>query len=281
VFLFLAGCQQGGNPFLVGQNVHNNAAPGSLAAGHPALATNSQESQVLNGKLADAERRLGQLDAQNRQLTAQVAQAQQILQQERDQKKLIQQQLADSAGKLRELATAKEDVERRAAQYVSAQRQPGGATITANSSIKASLKVVSLPGLDVRQEGTTIRMTVPADKLFNPGTAQLLPAGHAVLDEVASAIAKNYPRQLVVIEGHTDNASTLAASPDASHQLASGQAHIVLSYLLSKKVLPANQVSTLSLGSHRPRYSNNTPQGQQQNRRIEFVIYPDTVDGKP
>jgi flagellar motor protein MotB len=266
---------------MLGQGVHNNAAPGSIAANHPALATGSQESMVLNGKLADAERRLGQLDAQNRELTAQIAQAQQIVQQEREQKKLIQQQLADSAGKLRELAASKEDIERRAAQFVSSQRQPGGATITANNSIKASLKVVSLPGLDIRQEGTTIRMSIPADKLFTPGSPQLLPAGHSVLDEVAAAIAKNYPRQLIVIEGHTDNSPALAASPEASHQLASGQAHMVLSYLLSKRQLPVNQLSTLSLGSHRPRYSNNSPQGQQQNRRIEFVIYPDTIDGKP
>lgn len=279
--LLLAGCQQGGNPFLFGQGMHNNAAPGSLVAGHPALGATSQEGQVLNAKLGDAERRLAQLDAQNRELTAQIAQAQQVVQAEREQKKLIQQQLAEAAGKYKEVVAAKDDVERRASALYASQRQPGGASISANSSLRSSLKVTSVTGVEVRQEGTTIRMDIPADKLFAPGTTQLLQPGQLVLDEVAAAIAKNYPRQLIVIEGHTDNAPALAASPGASHQLAAGQAHMVLDYLVSQRRLPASQVSEMSFGAHRPRFSNNSVDAQKKNRRIEIVIYPDTVDGKP
>jgi flagellar motor protein MotB len=280
VFLLLAGCQQGGNPFLFGQGMHNNAAPGSLAANHPALATSSQESQVLNAKLSDAERRLAMLDAQNRELTAQIAQAQQVVQTEREQKKLIQQQLADAAGKLRDLAASKDDIERRATALYASQHQPGGATISVNNSIRSSLKVTSVPGIEVRQEGTTIRMEIPADKLFALGSSQLLQPGQVVLDEVAAAIKKSYPRQLIVIEGHTDNAAALSASPGASHQLAAGQAHMVLDYLVSQRGLPANQLSSMSFGSHRPRFSNGNAEAQKRNRRIEIVIYPDTVDGK-
>jgi chemotaxis protein MotB len=279
--LLLAGCQQGGNPFLFGQGMHNNAAPGSLAAGHPALGTSSQESQVLNAKLGEAERRLAMLDAQNRELTAQIAQAQQVVQAEREQKRLIQQQLAEAAGKYKEVVAAKDDVERKASALFASQKQPGGTTITANSSLRSSLKVTSVAGVDVRQEGTTIRMAIPADKLFNPGTPQLVQSGQVLLDEVAAAIAKNYPRQLIVIEGHTDNAPALAASPGASHQLASGQAHMVLDYLVSQRRLPVNQLSEMSFGAHRPRFSNNSAEAQAKNRRIEIVIYPDTVDGKP
>lgn len=279
--LLLAGCQQGGNPYLFGQGMHNNAPPGSIAAGHPALGTTSQESQVLNAKLSEAERRLAMLDAQNRELTSQVAQAQQIVQSEREQKRLIQQQLAEAAGKYKEVVAAKDDVERRASALYASQKQPGGATITANSSLRSSLQITSVNGVDVRQEGTTIRMTIPADKLFAPGNQpQLLPSGQIVLDEVAAAIGKNYPRQLVVIEGHTDNAS-LAASPGASHQLTAAQAHLVLDYLVSQRRLPANQLSEMSFGGHRPRFSNNSAEAQAKNRRIEIVIYPDTADGKP
>jgi chemotaxis protein MotB len=280
--LLLAGCQQGGNPFLFGQGMHTNAAPGSIAAGHPALGTTSQESVVLNAKLTEAERRLAMLDAQNRELTSQIAQAQQIVQAEREQKRLIQQQLAEAAGKYKEVIAAKEDVERRASALYASQKQPGGTTITANSSLRSSLKVTSVNGVDVRQEGTTIRMAIPADKLFAPGNPpQWLQSGQIVLDEVAAAITKNYPRQLIVIEAHTDNASALAGSAGASHQLTAGQAHMVLDYLVSQRRLPANQLSEMSFGSHRPRFSNNSAEAQAKNRRIEIVIYPDTVDGKP
>ncbi len=94
---------------------------------------------------------------------------------------------------------------------------------------------------------------------------------------MAAAIAKSYTKQLIVIEGHTDNSAALAAQPGGSHQLAAGQAHMVLDYLVSQGRLSPSQVSTMAFGSHRPRFSNATPQGPQRNRRIELVIYPDSM----
>lgn len=279
--LLLAGCQQGGNPFLLGQGVQNNAAPGSLASQNPLLSSPSPEAQVLTAKVQEAERRLAQLDAQNRELTAQMAQAQQIVQTEREQKRLIQQQLAEAGGKLREVITAKDDVERRASALYASQQRVGGATITANNSIRSSLRVADVAGLEVRQEGTTIRVDIPADRLFAPGTTQISAQATTLLDDVGAAISRNYPRQLIVVEGHTDNSIAPGGSPAASHQLTAGQAYAVLDYLVSQRRLPPNQLSSMAFGSHRPRMSNANPQGQQKNRRIELVIYPDTLDGKP
>lgn len=266
---------------MFGQNVRNNAAPGSLAAGNPLLSSPSPEASALTAQLQDAQRRLAQLDSQNRELTAQIAQAQQVVQNEREQKRLIQQQLADAGNKLREVASAKDDVERRASALYASQRQTGGATITANNSVRSSLRLAEVAKLEVRQEGTTIRVEIPADRLFAPGTSQLLPQAATLLDDVAASIKQNYPRQLIVVEGHTDNAPALAATPGASHQLAAGQAYMVLDYLVSQRQLPANQISSMAFGAHRPRVSNATQPGQQKNRRIELVIYPDTVDGRP
>jgi flagellar motor protein MotB len=277
--LLLTGCQQGGNPFLLGQPLQNNAAPGSLAASNPLLSSPSPESQLLTAQLQDAQRKLAQLDVSNRELTAQIAQAQQVLQSERDQKRLIQQQLAEAGGKMRELMTAKEEVERRATALYASQRQPGGAAITANSSIRSSLPVADIAGLDVRQEGSTIRVEIPADRLFAPGTASLLPQAAPLLDDAAAAIARSYPRQLIVVEGHTDNSPALMASPGLSHQLSAGQSHAVLDYLVSQRRLPPGQLSSMAFGAHRPRFSNAEAIGQQKNRRIELVIYPDAVGG--
>jgi flagellar motor protein MotB len=281
VVVLLTGCQQGGSPFLLGQSVQNNAAPGGLAANNPLLAGPSPESQAVAAQLQDAQRRLSQLDASNRELTAQIAQAQQIMQSEREQKRLIQQQLAEAGGKLREVITAKDEVERRASALYASQRQVGGATITANSSIRSSLRTADVAGLEVRQEGTTIRVEVPADRLFTPGTSQLLPQGSSLLDDIAASITRNYPRQLLVVEGHTDNSPAISGTAGASHQLSAGQAHMVLDYLITQRRMPPNQISSMAFGAYRPRVSNATPEGQRKNRRVEIVIYPDTVDGKP
>jgi flagellar motor protein MotB len=102
-----------------------------------------------------------------------------------------------------------------------------------------------------------------------------------LLDEVAAAVVKHYPKQLVVIEGHTDNTAAVSTAPSTSHQIAAAQSHAVVDYFLSRGRLPANQISSMAFGAHRPRVSNAAPQGQAKNRRIELVIYPDTIDGKP
>ncbi len=248
-----------------------------MAASNPLLNTPSQETQVLTARLTTAEQRLTALDAQNRELTAQIAQAQQVVQNERQQKKLIQEQLALAANQLKTASVARDEVEKRANALFASQRQVGGAAITANSSIKQSLRIAEVAGFEVRQEGTAIRVDIPADRIFTPGTPQFTPQAPALLNDVAAAISKNYPKQLIVIEGHTDTNPALAAQAGASHQLAAGQAHMVLEYLVSQGHLPANQLSSMSFGSHRPRFSNATPQGPERNRRIELVIYPDTL----
>lgn len=279
VFFALAGCQNGGSPFVYGQKVGTNAAPGSLAAQNPLLNGPSPEVQTLTAQLQDAQRRSSQLDMNNRELTAQIAQAQQLLQSEREQSRLIKQQLAETGTKMRDLLGAKDEAERRATALFASQKQVGGATITANNSIRNSLKLVEIAGLEVRQEGTTIRIDIPTERLFAPGTVQLTPQATTLLDDVALSIGKNYPRQLIVVEGHADN-SINASSPAASHQLTSAQATAVLEQLVSRGHIPANQISSMAFGAHRPRFANTSAQGQARNRRIEIVIYPDTVDGK-
>jgi flagellar motor protein MotB len=294
--LLLAGCQNG-QPFLGGQQLGNQPPPGTPGAipnlsfengipqGQPLLGGTSPEAQALSLQMQEAQRKLVQFDSVNRELTARVAQAEQYLQNEREQKRLIQQQLADAGSRLKEALAAKDEAVRQASSLYAAQqtlaRPVGGATITANNSIRTSLKVADVAGLEVRQEGTTIRVEVPADRLFAPGTMQLSAQAPPLLESIAAAIARHYPRQLVVVEGHTDVNSNNPQAPATSHQVAAAQAHAVVDYFLSRNLLPAAQLSSMSFGSHRPRVSNATPQGQAKNRRLELVIYPDTLDGKP
>jgi chemotaxis protein MotB len=283
---------------LGGQQLRNNAAPGTAPAANNVfgfnnsrfdpqalLAQASTESQALQVQMQEAQRKLAQFDNVNRELTARVAQAEQLLQSEREQKRLIQQQLAEAGNRLKEAVASREELSKQAnAMFASQQasaKPVGGATITANNSIRSSLRVADVAGLEVRQEGTTIRVEIPADKLFAPGTMQLLPQSAALLDNIAAAIVRNYPRQLIVIEGHTDSNTNNPQAPATSHQIAAAQSHAVVDYFLSRNLLPASQISSMSFGAFRPRVSNATAQGQAKNRRLEMVIYPDTIDGKP
>lgn len=267
-----AGCKDG--PFQ--QAKAGGATPllPSPAAGGAAAAAGAAQVQ---SHVQELERRLAQLDSNNAELHRQLAQAEQARQAAQNQVSLLQQQLGDVAARLKELQVAKQQADQQVQALAASTRLRGGATITANNSLRQSLGMVSIPGLEVRQEGEVIRIEVPSDKLFVPGTAQLQTDGYRILDEVAAAIQRTYPRQRVVIEAHTDD--SLAANPTASHLLTTAQAQAVFAQLVQRGRLPPRQLSVLAMGDNHPLASNATPAGKAKNRRIEIVVYPDPLDG--
>jgi flagellar motor protein MotB len=253
-------------------------ANGIAAAGAGAQSTMwQQQAQSLASQVQDLKRRVGQMDANNSDLHRQLAQAEQQRQQSQEQIALLQKQLGDMAARVKDTTLAKQEADKQLTALQASTRFRGGASITANNSVRQSLVPVSLPGINVRQEGEVIRIELPADRLFSPGTAQMLPDGARVLDEVAGAIVRSYPRQRVIIEGHTDNSA--ATNPAGPHLLSAAQGQVVFQQFVTRNNLPARQLSVMAMGENHPVASNATPAGQAANRRIEIVIYPDTLDG--
>jgi flagellar motor protein MotB len=257
------GCKQ--NPF---------QPPGAAttATGQPGVF--AQQQQALASQLADLNRRLAQLDGTNSDLHRQLAQMQQENQSLREQTSLLQKQLGETAKKAQEALAARQEVERQYSALQASTRFKGGAAITANSSVKQSLAAVNIPGLAVRQDGEVIRIEIPADRLFAP-TGQLTADGQRLLDEVAGAITRSYPRQRIVIEGHGDGALTGSPQP---HLTSAAQAQLVFQQLVTRNRLPASQLSILAMGDNHPLAAVATPEGRAKNRRIEIVVYPDQVE---
>jgi chemotaxis protein MotB len=262
--LAATGCKQ--NPF-------QPAGAATTATGQPGIFAQQPPPQV-NSQLADLNKRLGQLDGNNSDLHRQLAQAQQENQLLRDQTSLLQKQLGETATKAKEALAARQEVEKQFSMLQASTKRQGGAAITANSSVKQSLSMVNIPGLAVRQDGEVIRIELPADRVFAP-TGQVTAEGGRLLDEVAGAIARSYPRQRIVIEGHGDG--TMAASGQ-SHLVAAAQAQAVFQQLTTRNRLPAGQLSILAVGDNHPLAAVATPEGRAKNRRIEIVVYPDAVE---
>jgi chemotaxis protein MotB len=262
--LMLAGCRQG-----------------QFAQQPQGFAWQQQQPQTQPyvAQLQELNRRVAQLDQNNRDLHMQLAQSQQGSQVSTEQVKLLQKQLTDTANQLRTAQLAKQDAEKKVETVLASTRHRGGAAITANNSIKSTLTPIEIPGLEVRQDADVIRIELPTDTLFRQGTVQLQPNATTTLDTVADAIARNYPRQMVGIEGHTDPPAS-GALPTTAHQLAAAQAYGVYEQLASRNRMPTNQLFVVSQGANRPRFSNESPAGRAKNRRIELVIYPETTDGR-
>ena len=253
-----AGCTQ--NPYVTPQQ----AAPWQ------------QPLEGGQGQARDLTRRAGELDANNRDLHAQLAQSRQQVDLLREQVTLLQKQLSDSAQRLQDLQVAKQQAQQQFESLQASTTRRGGAIITANSSLQQTLRKIELQGLQVRQDGDLIRIELPADQLFAPGTAQLIGSAYPILDRAASELAKNYPRQIIAIEGHTD--SILLQGGISNHQLAAAQAMAVFDQLTRRNRLPSRQFFLMAHGPNRPRASNATQAGQAQNRRMELVIHPETYE---
>jgi chemotaxis protein MotB len=277
------GCKQGA----FSQNT-TTTGPGGIAAtpAQPKLFAQQQADQLQTQMLAqqqslatqvqDLTRRTQQLDMNNSNLTRELAQAQQQTQQYQEQITLLQKQLGDTANRLKSEQVASQEASKQLNALQASTKFRGGASISANSSVRQGLEKISIPGLEVRQDGDVVRIEIPADKLFTPGTAQMTPESGRILDEVASGIARSYSRQRIVIEGHSDNTPGGTLNP---HLLTNAQAQLVFQHMVQKSNLPARQFSIMAMGENHPIASNGEPAGQARNRRIQIVVYADTIDG--
>jgi OOP family OmpA-OmpF porin len=71
----------------------------------------------------------------------------------------------------------------------------------------------------------------------------------------------------LTIEGHTDNVGDAKANHDLSHR----RAKAVTQYLVDKHGIDASRLQSTGFGDKKPTAKNDTPEGRQQNRRVELV----------
>lgn len=110
-----------------------------------------------------------------------------------------------------------------------------------------------------------------SDVLFRSGSVELLPAARERLAKV-SGIVLAYPSLHVSIEGHTDSVGTDEYNQDLSER----RAQSVRDYFVHGGI-PAGSVDARGFGKAEPVASNETPEGRQQNRRVELVLSGDAI----
>lgn len=104
------------------------------------------------------------------------------------------------------------------------------------------------------------------DILFATGSATLDPRSTATLAEIGQML-KDHPELKIEIDGHTDNVGNAAANTTLSDQRAAS----VKRYLVTTFQIDAARLSSRGYGASKPVAPNTTPDGRQQNRRVELV----------
>jgi outer membrane protein OmpA-like peptidoglycan-associated protein len=110
-----------------------------------------------------------------------------------------------------------------------------------------------------------------SDVLFRSGSFELLPGARERLAKV-SGIVLAYPSLHVAVEGHTDS----IGSDDYNQQLSERRAQAVRDYFVQQGINSA-AVEAHGYGKTAPIATNDTPEGRQQNRRVELILSGDAI----
>jgi outer membrane protein OmpA-like peptidoglycan-associated protein len=101
---------------------------------------------------------------------------------------------------------------------------------------------------------------------FDTGSDRLRNESAPVLEQIAGMLTE-HPELTLAIEGHTDN----VGDPAANQVLSERRAAAVRSYLVERLGIDGGRLTTAGFGATRPVAPNTTPEGRQQNRRVELV----------
>ncbi|MBU2980403.1 OmpA family protein [Lentibacter algarum] len=123
-------------------------------------------------------------------------------------------------------------------------------------------------GATIQNTGDRLIVTMAQDILFATGSATLRPDINRDIRAVAGSL-QAYPNSTVQVIGHTDNVGDAGYNFDLS--LRRGQA---VTQVLASEGVTTSRMQAVGRGEDQPVASNLTPEGRQQNRRVEIVIVP-------
>jgi flagellar motor protein MotB len=243
----------------------------------PAVTLSPQQQTALAQQTQQYQQRAATLDRDNQELQSMLAQARQQSQLLEEQVRATQMQLRDTTDRLAAVQADNDLMRSRTTALVANVQSRNQAEIRANNSLLRNLTISNMPGINVRQDGDVIRIELPADQLFNLGTAQSKLGADGLLRAIAADLSQNYPQQLIGIEGHTDGGPTASPQFPTDQHLAVAQAMAVYDALTRAGGMPPRQLFVVAHGGSHPVVSNGTDAGRARNRRIEIVVYPETM----
>lgn len=119
------------------------------------------------------------------------------------------------------------------------------------------------------------RVTLAADHIdikekiqFRPNEAVIDPVSDPLLDEIAAVIKENPQIEVLRIEGHASS----EGDPVANEKLSDARAQAVRQHLIDRGNVAPETLEAKGYGASKPIATNDTPEGRETNRRVEFNI---------
>jgi chemotaxis protein MotB len=129
-------------------------------------------------------------------------------------------------------------------------------------------------GVKITSTERGLNIRIKDDALFQSGSASINPQIEEFIDLIAGLI-KDLPN-FIAVEGHTDNQPIRSVAFPSNWDLSTARANILVRYLIDRHHLTANRFSSTGYAGTRPIESNQTPDGQASNRRVELIVLRNT-----
>jgi OOP family OmpA-OmpF porin len=108
---------------------------------------------------------------------------------------------------------------------------------------------------------------------FEYDSAKIMEVSHSLLDEVAKVIKEHPQIKRIQVQGH----ASAEGSDDYNLKLSDKRAKAVMKYLTGKAGIDKAMLEAKGLGETVPIADNETEEGKEKNRRVEFHILEQDV----
>jgi outer membrane protein OmpA-like peptidoglycan-associated protein len=274
--LALSETKKGGN---TGRSLTAREAVQSAEDSRSLAVKRQAEEAVVNERLRTQDR-IGKADSQAAaasagQVKAEQAQSQAEQAQGRsDAERAAALSLAAGATAASAVSQADAKAARSSAEEAKSRADVSDARAQTAESEKAALRVELLQKLnDVFATRDTARGLIVnmSDALFQTGSSTLRPAVREKMAKIAG-IVMSHPGLKLSVEGHTDS----VGSDESNQRLSEKRAGAARDYLVAQGV-PSASIVAQGFGKANPIGSNETPEGRQNNRRVEIVVSGEAI----
>jgi len=143
--------------------------------------------------------------------------------------------------------------------------------------IESSLKdQIAQKDIKLEEIEGKLKVTFVDKILFDSGSVMIKPKGQEVLLKLADSFRENKD-QNIAVEGHTDDVQIGSALVDrfpTNWELSTARATAVVRFLQEKGNIEPERLTASGFSFYRPVATNETPEGREQNRRIEIILVP-------
>ncbi len=171
----------------------------------------------------------------------------------------------------KQLFKSKEE-ERQASEQVRELEKKAEELKTAYDALLAELQgEVDSRDVRIRRFGGKIEINFVDKVLFVSGSAEITVQGQTILGKVGQVLAKVKDRRFFVI-GHTDTVPIRSFVFPSNWELSTARASSVIRYLSERQGVNPALFTALGRAFYQPVATNDTPEGRQENRRVEIII---------